>query len=116
VIRPARAIDRAGPDLEDITQLRRQLGHDLAARRKAVGSGNCTTLRIYYNQAPAPGDAYGLANFSACCGGMSGLANPSNVHDTYADYTWYYPYGQSGTDLVVLIDQANPGNCLIKVE
>lgn len=34
---PARAIDRTGPDLEDITQLRRQLGHDLAARRKAAG-------------------------------------------------------------------------------
>ena len=35
--RPVRAIDRTGPDLEDITQLRRQLGRDLAARRKAAG-------------------------------------------------------------------------------
>jgi hypothetical protein len=33
----ARAIDRTGPDLEDITQLRRHLGRDLAARRKAAG-------------------------------------------------------------------------------
>jgi len=37
VIRPLRAIDRTGPDLEDITQLRMQLGRDLAARRKAAG-------------------------------------------------------------------------------
>jgi len=37
VTRPVRAIDRTGPDLEDITQLRRELGRDLAARRKAAG-------------------------------------------------------------------------------
>jgi DNA-binding XRE family transcriptional regulator len=37
VTRPVRAIDRTGPDLEDITQLRRELGRDLAAQRKAAG-------------------------------------------------------------------------------
>lgn len=62
---------------------------------------DCTTLRIYYNQAPPVGQGWGLMNYNACCGGWSGSAGPANIHETYADYTWGYPYNQ-GTALVVL--------------
>ncbi len=65
----------------------------------ACGS-NCTTLRIYYNQAPPIGQGWGLMNYTPCCG-WSGAAGPTNIHDTYADYTWNYPYNQ-GTNLVIL--------------
>ena len=66
----------------------------------ACGS-NCTTLRIYYNQAPPIGGGWGIANFTPCCASWSGSSGPTNIHDTYADYTWYYPSNQ-GTILVVL--------------
>lgn len=62
---------------------------------------NCTTLRVYYNQSPPTGEGWGLLNYNPCCGGWSGSAGPTNIHDTYADYTWNYPYNQ-GTDFVVL--------------
>ncbi len=66
-----------------------------------VCGSDCTTLRVYYNQAPPIGQGWGLANYNPCCDGWSGSAGPSNIHDDYADYTWYYPYNQ-GTDFVVL--------------
>src|SRR5579859_2343047 len=64
---------------------------------------SCATPRIYYNQAPPSGESFGLANWYACCAGWSGSAGASNVHDTYADYTWGYPYDQ-GVHTVVLQD------------
>ncbi len=54
---------------------------------------SCTTLRIYYNQAP-PAGGWGLVNYTPCCASWSGSAGPTNIHDTYADYTWDYPYNQ----------------------
>lgn len=61
---------------------------------------SCTTLRIYYNQAPPAGQGWGLMNYVSCCG-WSGSAGPTNINTTYADYTWGYPYNQ-GSDFVVL--------------
>ncbi len=57
-------------------------------------------LRIYYNQVP-PAGGWGLANYTPCCASWSGSAGPTNIHDTYADYTWGYPYNQ-GTYVNVL--------------
>jgi hypothetical protein len=67
-------------------------------------SPDCTTLRIYYNLVPPDQFGWSLANW----GGLmwSGSAGATNIHDTYADYTWVYP-NNLGTARVVFASGDN---------